>query len=179
MIKRLCCKIKPLQSDKEREKELEFLKEHNPNCVPLAPWEKEQSLETFTFKTFVDDFMTQCDNIHWRPQCQRMSDSSWKYINFWGKYDRLHEDAHQLLERIGAWEEFGSSGWGKDGNLSLFEKPLSTDHATNSHDKMFQFYTPKLLKKVFDFVKDDYESPWFNLSLPDFVYNISGTHNTS
>ena len=174
LIKTYCCKIKPRDSDEERAEELEFLKQNNrTHCLKLAPYEKKESLETFTFKIFVDEFMTTCNNKHWRLQNDRMNMDNWKFINFWGKYGNLYEDAKQLLKHIGAWEEFGSNGWGKDGNISFFETPLTADHATHSHSKIYQYYNPELMKKVLEYVKDDYENPYFNFSFPEFIDNIT------
>jgi hypothetical protein len=166
-IKRWCCQISPKTTEEERQQELKFLQENNPNCVPLAPWETQPTAETFTFDTFVDKFMLQCNDKHWRPQSQRMYPKNWKFLNFIGRMGSLHEDAKTLLHKIGAWDEFGSNGWGPNGNMSMFEKARSDTTNTHSRDRFEQFYTPELKKKALDYLQGDYQNEWLSFPLPE------------
>ncbi|KAL3921940.1 MAG: hypothetical protein SGILL_002479 [Bacillariaceae sp.] len=166
-IKKWCCKIAPRETDEERRLELEYLQQHNTSCVPLAPWEPQPTAETFSFDTFINEFMFQCNDKHWRPQSQRMFPQNWKFLNFIGRMDNLHEDAKNLLERVGAWNEFGSNGWGKYQNMSMFERARSDSTNTHSKDRVAQFYTPELKKKALEYLKGDYENEWLNFQLPD------------
>jgi hypothetical protein len=166
-IKRWCCQISPKNTDEERQQELKYLQENNPSCVPLAPWETQPTAETFTFQTFVDEFMLQCNDKHWRPQSQRMFPRNWKFLNFIGRMDNLHDDAKTLLNKIGAWDEFGSNGWGPYENMSMFEKARSDTTNTHSRDHIAQFYTPDLKRKALEYLKDDYENEWLNFTRPE------------
>mmetsp|Transcript_7260 Transcript_7260/g.11479 ORF Transcript_7260/g.11479 Transcript_7260/m.11479 type:complete len:333 (-) Transcript_7260:163-1161(-) len=166
-IKKMCCHIQPRETDEERQQELQYLEAHNKSCVPLTPFEQQPTADTFTFETFVNEFMWQCNDKHWRPQSQRMHDKNWKFINFVGRFDDLEGDARRLLERIGAYEEFGSNGWGPDGSLAMFQRARSDSTNTHSRDKISQFYSPALLEKVMDYLRGDYENPYMNFSLPD------------
>lgn len=55
-------------------------------------------------------------------------------LNFVGRYDNVARDAQALLERIGAWEEFGKDGWGLLGNESIFH------HTAEIHQDVVQGY---------------------------------------
>ncbi|KAG7353254.1 sulfotransferase family protein [Nitzschia inconspicua] len=168
-IKRWCCKISPKETEEERQSELEYLEKTNPSCVPLAPWETQPNVDTFTFETFVNEFMFQCNDKHWRPQSQRMYPNNWKFLNFIGRMENLHEDAKKLLQKIGAWDEFGSNGWGKYENMSMFERARSDSTNTHSKDRFAQFYTPELKKKALEYLKGDYQNKYLNFTLPDDV----------
>lgn len=52
-----------------------------------------------------------CDEPYWRPQSRRMEPRYYPYLNFIGHYHTIQDDAQVLLERIGAWETYGRSGW--------------------------------------------------------------------
>jgi hypothetical protein len=173
-IKKWCCNIAPWETDEERRQELQRLQEHNTSCVPLAPWETQPTAETFTFDTFINDFMFQCNDKHWRPQSQRLYPKNWKFLNFIGQMDNLHDDAKELLQRIGAWDEFGSNGWGKDGNMAMFERARSDSTNTHSRDRTAQFYTPDLKKKALEYLKGDYENEWLSFTLPDDSSSSTG-----
>jgi Sulfotransferase family len=168
-IKRWCCQISPRETEEERQQELMYLQENNPSCAQLTPWETQPTAETFTFDFFIDEFMLQCNDKHWRPQSQRMYPKNWKFLNFIGRMDNLHEDAKALLQKIGAWDEFGSNGWGANGNMSMFEKARSDTTNTHSRDRFAQFYTPERKKKALEYLKGDYQNEWLNFTLPEDV----------
>eukprot|EP00977_Amphora_coffeiformis_P018225 scaffold6318_cov155-Amphora_coffeaeformis.AAC.1 len=65
-------------------------------------------------------------------------------------------DARRLLEQVGAWDEFGASGWGSDGKASIFGTSVTTRHMTNASELVgFYYDTPALVKQVeFLFAKD-------------------------
>jgi hypothetical protein len=105
------------------------------------------------------------------------NETDWRHINFVGNMENLYDDTKRLLEKVGAWEEYGSNGWGKNSDSALFYKPRPTEGVaresnTAAREKVKRFYTPRLLKKVLEYVKVDYENPVLNLTLPDWVNEI-------
>ena len=63
-----------------------------------------------------------CHDSHWEAISSRIDEKYWKYINYVGKMETIDRDGTRLLKRLGdAWETYGKSGWGKDGQSSMFE----------------------------------------------------------
>jgi hypothetical protein len=124
--------------------------------------------QDFSFQNFVEAFMVQCKDDHWRLQSDRMKPTNWKYINFVGHFDTLAEDARSLLEKIGAWEEYGATGWGDHGNLSFFQKNFA-QHATSAKSRLEVFYIPEVLEPVLQYLKADYDHVLFNFSRPNMT----------
>ena len=120
----------------------------------------------FTFEYFVNTAMTECYNVHWNPQHIRIEKTkNWKLINFVGKHDNNMADSHLMLKKIGAFEEFGASGWGTFRNESIFQKNHA-GHGTGSSSRIDKYYTPELRKRVFEHVRGDYEMELFNFTIP-------------
>ena len=143
-----------------------------PECrkFPMIPFENDLTEENFPFDSFVTSFMAQCDDPHWRPQHLRMRRGNWKWINFVGHFENKQKDTRRLLEVIGAYDEFGATGWGRkriDSNatLSIFEKNLA-NHKTGSGDKMKEYYSTKTERLVLQHYRLDYNSEVFNLTKP-------------
>ena len=108
-----------------------------------------------------------CPNPHWQPQSQRIQERKyWPLINFVGHMETVDGDAERLLRKIGAWEEFGASGWGKNGDEAIFCKSggAGREHATGAASKLREYISPELEKELDEFYKDDYESPFLNLT---------------
>jgi hypothetical protein len=177
-IKRLCCKILPRETDEERRQEKQGLLHkakmdrkasrrlmHQTCADTLTPYEKPTTSETYGFDTFVRRFMRQCDDPHWRPQVQRLSPHNWQFINFIGYLESVEEDARRLLERIGAYDEFGAHGWGRH-NQSLFQSNLAS-HKTSSNDHTDVHYQSSELEGlVYQYYREDYEHPMMNFTKP-------------
>lgn len=181
-IKRKCCDIKPRTTDTARNLELEqLLRRQNdksssawrkggvgvgghhgilgkmrishPKCIDLAPYEKPTNETILPFETFVSAIIPTCPDGHWLPQSHRLRRKNWKYINFVGHFESVYDDAKRLLQHIGAWDEFGASGWGIDNNnnsgrnnnskestnVSIFEKNTAT-HKTSSWTYLDNYY---------------------------------------
>lgn len=104
-----------------------------------------------------------CSDPHWDPQMRRMEPKYWKYINFIGHFEKLNVDGPRLLQQIGAWEEYGKTGWGKYGNLTLFQRTSASgqSHTTGSKYKVWQWLTPGLERQIEDFYAADYDHPQF------------------
>uniref|UniRef100_A0A7S3PBZ5 Carbohydrate sulfotransferase n=1 Tax=Amphora coffeiformis TaxID=265554 RepID=A0A7S3PBZ5_9STRA len=106
-----------------------------------------------------------CDDEHWQGQNLRVDSKYWPYIDYVSHVETAAEDARELLEKIGAWEEFGQSGWGQDGKLAIFESTgvkAAGGHATWSQWKVWQWYTPDSEKLVERHYQEDYVNPLFH-----------------
>ncbi len=140
-----------------------------PACreFPLSPWENPLTIENFPFESFAKSLMTQCNDPHWAPQALRMRKQNWKMINFVGHFENIQGDTRRLLERIGAYEEFGRTGWGEGSNknASIFERNIA-NHKTGSGNKMKHHYTPELQRLVMEHYRLDYDSEVFNITKP-------------
>ena len=136
--------------------------------------------------------MRKCWNKHWAPQSSRVSDKYLAKINFFGYMDRMEEDSEALLRQIGAWEEFGQSGWGPNGTDRVFKlrrreeketeiaaaagsknslTEIKTNlrmegqvHSTYAKDQVSEYITPSLRHQLFDYYRSDYENPFFNFT---------------
>jgi Sulfotransferase family len=129
--------------------------------------------EDFPFENFVEAFMTQCGDPHWKPQSKRIHQQNWAFINFVGEFEHLADDAQCLLEKIGAWEEFGASGWGPD-RTSAFLQKNNADHATGTSSKkkdLSAFFTSReTWEKVMEYLDQDYDFPFFNFTRPTLQF---------
>jgi len=121
------------------------------------------------FPSFVDLIAAQgCFNGHWGPQSARLEGKTFPYINFIGHFESLEEDGRSLLERVGAWEEHGKTGWGPNGTASVFSLEaagISRRHATKASDNLNKFYTSRdVFELVTEYYEVDYNNPFLNLS---------------
>ena len=128
-----------------------------------ACWERFKPFSGFV------DLAQHCPDNHWRPQSQRMERKYLHLLNFVGHLETAAEDAKRLLERIGAWEQYGASGWGANGDQSIFASKSDVGHVTAnsssiSQSRMTRYYTSEIEQKVERWFSDDYKIPSFNLS---------------
>ena len=159
---------------------------NNPACnkYPLAPYETNLTTKNFPFEVFVTSFMTQCNDEHWKPQILRMRTKSWKWINFVGHFENMQNDTRRLLEQIGAYDEFGATGWGESSNdndnnktLSIFEKNTA-NHKTGSGNVLKDHYSSKSERLVLQHYRLDYSSELFNITKPvDYTQQLFGRKN--
>ena len=143
--------------------------------APLFPYKNPLTQDNFPFETFVDSLMGPCKDPHWNPQHMRMGEATnWRHINFVGRFENKINDTHRLLKKIGAFEEFGASGWGttdevdEDGNaksLAIFETNPGL-HKTEAREKMDQHYTKKVRELVLQYYSRDYDMSLFNFTSP-------------
>lgn len=109
-----------------------------------------------------------CEDGHWKPQHLRMESKFWPYVDHVGHVENAAHDARELLERVGAWESHGMSGWGPYHNQSIFESKDGEggagNHATWSQWKVWKWYTPETEALVESFYQSDYENPLFNFT---------------
>ena len=105
-----------------------------------------------------------CDDAHWRRQHERVEFKYWPFMNFVLHVETASQDARKLLEKIGAWDEFGKTGWGKDGTLPIFgstDSSAAGEHATWSQWKVWQWYNNESEKLVEEHYQSDYMNPLF------------------
>lgn len=117
----------------------------------------------FSFEEFVDIVSSSCKHDpHWAPQIQRIDGPFWQHINFVGKFDTLQRDTKKLLTRVGAWEEYGESGWGPRFNESIFSNSTHARHETGASDHFEEYYNSSWVRnKALEFYRRDYSCPWF------------------
>ena len=132
-------------------------------CCPLT---KDCVSSQTTFENFYNLTET-CENEHWDLQSERFPDRIWQSLNFVGHMESVQEVARRLLEHIGAWEKYASSGWGHNGTQAIFAESTgqstASGHATKSRNRLRQYYTPQLEQAVERRFQRDYENPVFNL----------------
>lgn len=112
-----------------------------------------------SFQVFVS-IAKVCEDEHWKPQGHRMEARFWPFVNFVGHMETINEDIERLLKQIGAWENFGRTGWGENGDEAIFAAKsggTGRHHATNARQKLRQFMTPDLEVQVDEFLADDYK----------------------
>lgn len=126
-----------------------------------------QALKTLDgFLTITED----CHDTHWGPQSERLDPWYYPLLDFVGHTETAAVDARILLQRIGAWDRYGQSGWGKYGNELIFESTINVRHKTSnssqeSNARLAQYYTPELEALVERRLAGDYAIPQYNLTL--------------
>lgn len=91
-----------------------------------------------------------------------MEEKYWKYINFVGHMEHQEHDAEVLLRKIGAWDTYGTSGWGDNGTEHVFQTSgsgLGRRHATGARDKLKQYLTPADEAALEEWYAQDYANP--------------------
>lgn len=105
-----------------------------------------------------------CQDNHWRPQHLRVDSKYWPYIDVILHTEDSEAGAKKLLKRIGAWDQYGKSGWGEGGKRAVFQSKGTAgagEHATYSQWKVWQWFTPEIEEKIEAFYRADYENPLF------------------
>ena len=115
-----------------------------------------------TFSDFLEKIIPQCTDPHWRAQAHRLPDSYWFYINFVGHMDRIEQDTRRMLQKIGAWDDFGAQGWESG---AIFAGAASVAHATDARRKVSSYYkSAQLIQLAERLHKVDYEHPVVSMS---------------
>ena len=142
---------------------VEWLQKHCPEAFEVF---KVSNRNLSDFFSFVQDCP---DNVHWQPQIKTTDEKCWGKIDFFGHLENADVDAKALLEGIGAWEEYGATGWGDNGDQAFFGKHAAKEeHRTGSSEKMAQYYTPELEEAVEQYYAVDYE--FFGFEKQKIVY---------
>ena len=106
-----------------------------------------------------------CDDVHWNPQAWRIEEKYWPIIDFVGHMDTAAEDAKTLLKTVGAWDEFGKTGWGVDGKQPFMAKAFGSKHTSGAKEKLRKYFTPELERWVEEVYKEDYESRYMKIPM--------------
>jgi Sulfotransferase family len=110
------------------------------------------------------ELIGRCDDEHWRSQHKRIESKYWPYIDFVGHVETASSDAKMLLTKLGAWDEYGATGWGVNGTQSIFgNKDIQGrgEHATWSQFKHWEWFTPEIEQMVENYYREDYLNPLF------------------
>jgi hypothetical protein len=122
---------------------------------------RQQCFDTITANPhkFIAALGRGCTDPNWDPQILRMEHKYWPYINFIrnSHHSTIAQDAQTLLQKIGAWETFGKTGWGDDG-----QQPIFLQDYTEKQRQIRRWYSYNLENKVHDYYHPDYQH--FNLS---------------
>ncbi|KAI2505640.1 sulfotransferase family [Fragilaria crotonensis] len=121
-------------------------------CGPIA----ERSFQDFVHVARA------CPNPHWNSQSQRMQRKYWRYINFVGHLETAQADTKALLERVGAWVDYGATGWGANGNETIFGSKATVVHNTNPQDQMNVFCSKESVALVEALYPNDLRNPLFD-----------------
>jgi hypothetical protein len=103
-----------------------------------------------------------CKDTHWAPQRSFIDDKWWPSINFVGHLETAAADMEQLLRRVGAWEQYGTNGWGSG---AIFESNSLKERATNADKKNEDYYNERLWQMVLDQEGDPYCPPTTSIKL--------------
>jgi hypothetical protein len=138
-----------------------------------------------TFSGFVN-VTRSCHDTHWLPQSTtgRLEPKYVPLLNFVGHLETAFEDAKRLLQRVGAWEEHGKTGWGLHGNETIFQSKSYVKHKTShsttneaSKDRFLaRYYTPELEEEIEKRFQDDYRTLMYNFTLKKIDFSV-GTKN--
>ena len=98
-------------------------------------------------------------------------------LNFVGHLETAEVDARSLLEKIGAWNCFGVSGWGDHGNETIFAtKDKLTDvtdsDVSRSWDLMSKVFTPRIERTLELYYEMDYSIHEFGLTLKKIPFAV-------
>lgn len=101
---------------------------------------------------------------HWIRMTDRIDPKFIPYINFVGRFETLAVDAKRLLQRIGAWDDYGATGWGVNGDEPIFGSNAAL-HATNATRQLTTFFDSSTTEDLVDtFYAKDLTSDLFRQS---------------
>lgn len=144
----------------------------NKQCWPSSASNDNQTLQDFF------ELTRECHNPHWNPQGYRIDPKFLTTLNFVGHLSNITAAAQDLLQTIGAWEDYGKSGWGQYRNESIFasRNTLSASHKTSQSTEdawenlLPKYYTVELEAAVEERYAIDYTTPEFGLPRRKIVF---------
>ena len=93
---------------------------------------------------------------HWMPQYMVANLAKFlPCINFVGNFSRLQEDSRALLKKVGAWEQFGRTGWGAERKEAMFESNIAKNRTVAS-SQVTERYSANLLARIKTAYDNDY-----------------------
>ncbi|KAI2501664.1 sulfotransferase family [Fragilaria crotonensis] len=118
-----------------------------------------------------------CNDKHWMPMSSWIDPEFIPKLNFVGHLENAEADARSLLEKVGAWEPFGVTGWGKHGDESIFAtkdklSDLTASHASDSWHLMSKLFTPRIESTLELYYAVDYKIHEFGLELIKIPFSV-------
>lgn len=102
-------------------------------CCTTA--ECRSDIQTFPgFIYLINDCEECCRDVRWLPQSKRIDEKFHSKLDFVLRYETVQDDAKRLLEKIGAWDEYGQSGWGQFGNETFLERKEEEEEEMHAED---------------------------------------------
>ncbi|KAI2507153.1 sulfotransferase family [Fragilaria crotonensis] len=144
------------------------------SCCP----EGENCLHEHQTMTDFASLIQTCDNKYWMPVSNWIDKKFIPTLDFVGHFESAQEDAKFLLDAIGAWELFGQSGWGKDGDEAMFASndPALTDATakdmSGSWDLLSKLMTPRIESILEKFYGEDYSVHEFGLKIKKVPFSV-------
>jgi hypothetical protein len=146
--------------DKAKRKQGQYISRHCcPDCGAVAGK---------TLKGFLQ-VMEHCMDPHWMPQSRRMEHRFWETVQFVGHIETAAADARALLERVGAWEKYGATGWGDSGNETIFESLSNVKHRTKADAHLTEYFDKETELLANEYYNDDYAYEKFGFQLRTLV----------
>lgn len=109
---------------------------------------RTKGVQGWTFATFISEVEAGYRDVHWNPQCELVDCQKWlPVMDFVGSFSDLSTDTELLLRKIGAWEQYGSNGWGVHKNTTIFAGAKNTVHATGADSKLKTYYNDADIKR--------------------------------
>jgi hypothetical protein len=134
-----------------------------------------------SFSALAKEALQACDVPDWRPQGKRMEPKYYRTLNFVGQFENASEDLQRLLERIGAWQLYGKTGWGSKGKDSIYfpiptlkqvgPRPRRTRFSNNMTVPLQIYMNYDLERLVEKFYESDYANGVLNLTM-----KVTATH---
>ncbi|KAI2499658.1 sulfotransferase family [Fragilaria crotonensis] len=139
-------------------------------------------LDYQTMKGFANLIRT-CEDKHWIPISSWIDRKFVPKLNFVGHLENAEVDARSLLEKVGAWESFGASGWGEHGNETIFAtkdklSDLTASDVSGSWDLMSKLLTPRIESTLELFYEVDYSIHEFGLPLKKIPFPVEKTSSS-
>jgi len=145
-----CCKHLQPQEGLYRQLQCDHPQEHRGPTESLT----DSTPPLLSFSDFVSSLVHHCPDPHWNPQSQRIDAKYWPYVNFVGRMERMERDAQQLLQLIGAWEEYGTQGWPPQGRI--FAGTDTVSHVTDSSNQLTRYFSTDVERVVDPLLQNEY-----------------------
>ena len=143
------------------------------SCCP----EGDDCLHKYQTMTDFATLIQTCNDKHWTPMSSWIDQKFVPTLNFVGHLENAQADARSLLEKIGAWESFGQSGWGKHGDEAIFASndklsDVTANGMTGSLELMSKLMTPRIESSLEAFYELDYNIHEFGLILHKIPFPV-------
>ena len=113
----------------------------------------------FLFEKYPDPYNV--DDIHFNIQSNHCG-LQHHSMDFVGHLDDLGPDFEEFAKSVDIWDDYVSTGWGKDGSQAFGAKSYE-EVQHHSEDHLWEQYTTELANKVFQYYRDDFLRFGFSL----------------